>query len=200
MNLILSPAASHPSIREIIRRAAGPFVLFIVVLAFLLLLSWVLVLPRFTFVSVRGELLSSRDLTAHVRSVQEELAQSEARRNELILPLDQTSYTALMQEKIDAVSIRQLRAAVLGTAESLVPEQRQAVILQAIVFSPMEKTVEISGDVRNVGLRSMTVLAQFVDAVASLPSVASVQRPVFTREKDEDVGFHSPFTFHITLQ
>ena len=64
----------------------------------------------------------------------------------------------------------------------------------------MEKIVEISGDVRNVGLRSMTVLAQFVDAVASLPSVASVQRPVFTREKDEDVGFHSPFTFHITLQ
>lgn len=192
--------APHPKFADILRSAAGPLALFSAVLAFLLFLSWLLVLPRFTQVTVRGKLLSPAALAVHVRSVREELAAAQSKRDALILPLDQTSYAAFMQEKIDAVSPGQVRAAILGIAQSLVPEQRQAVLLTSFVFTPQEKTLQLSGDVRHVGLRSMTVLAQFVDAVSALPSVAGVQRPVFTREQDAEIGFHSPFTFRVTLQ
>ncbi|MDD5751135.1 MAG: hypothetical protein PHS73_01280 [Candidatus Peribacteraceae bacterium] len=200
MHFQASFSVPHPKFSDILRRSAGPFALFCAVLAFLLFLSWFLVLPRFTQVTVRGELLSSAALAVHVRSVREDLAAAQSKRDALILPLDQTPYAALMQEKIDAVAPGQVRAAVLGIAQSLVPEQRQAVMLTSFVFMPQEKTLQLSGDVRHVGLRSMTVLAQFVDAVSALPAVAGVQHPVFTREQDAETGFHSPFTFRVTLQ
>lgn len=59
--------------------------------------------------------------------------------------------------------------------------------------------VTVTGDIRNVGTRSMTVLAAFTEEVAKLTIVTDFKRPPFTREPLPEGGFHSPFTVSFTI-
>lgn len=195
MNTLEPSTVPRPTFQEILRRAAGPFALFTLVLAGLLFLSWFLLLPRFMNITVKGQVLAPSSLTAYVHGVQGEIASTEKKRDAFIMPLDQTPYAALMQEKINAVSPAQIHASITGIARTLVPGQSDAIFLSSVTLLPLEGAVIVSGDVRNVGLNSMTVLAQFIDAVSNLEFISSVERPAFTREQDALIGAHSPFTF-----
>ncbi|MDD4627876.1 MAG: hypothetical protein PHE68_00580 [Candidatus Peribacteraceae bacterium] len=194
------PRVSVPSFREILRRAALPFAVFGIVLLLLLVLSWVLLLPRFTRVELHGMLQNADDLQAYVQEVKTEIGKVERKRDALILPLDGSSYGALAQTKVEMQSLPAMHAAITGTARSVVPEQSDAIALTSVRYDDSSRSIEVGGDVRNVGLRSMTVLAELVDAFGALPFVAHAEHPSFTREKDPDIGYHSPFQFRLMLK
>jgi len=198
--ILTLPRVSVPGFREILRRAALPFAVFGFVLFMLLALSWFLLLPKFTRVELHGMLQSSSDLQAYVQDVKREIAKVEGKRDALILPLEDSSYGALAQAKAGGVSPADMHAAITGTARSVVPEQSDAVSLTSVRFDGSANAIEIQGDVRNVGLRSMTVLASLVDAFGALPFVAHAEHPSFTREKDDLIGYHSPFQLRLILK
>lgn len=184
-----------PGPREVLRRVLFPFALFSVVLLMLLVLSWYLLLPRFTRVALHGVPQDPSLLQAYVQGVQDETKKMEGKRTALILPLDDSPYGVLVQEKMSQPSLLSFHEQLKNVARTFLPEQSQAVTLQSIIWE--RDTVVVMGDVRNVGLQSMAVLAQFVEAVRAMPGIERVDFPSFTRERDETIGFHSPFTIRI---
>jgi len=189
--------AALPGPREVLRCVLFPFALFSVVLLLLLVLSWYLLLPRFTRVELHGVPQDPSRLQTYVEGVQAETKKMEEKRLALILPLDHSPYGILVQEKMSQPSLLAFHEQLKNVARTFLPEQSQAVMLQSISWE--RDTVVITGDVRNVGLQSMAVLAQFVEAVRAMPGIARVDFPSFTRERDEAIGFHSPFTLRIHL-
>jgi hypothetical protein len=175
-----------------------PFALFGIVLLLLLLLSWFLLLPRFTRIELHGTPQDLNRLQAYSREVQTELQRVENKRLALILPLSESPYGLLVREKMRQPHLLELYEQLQNIAKSFLPEQPRAVILEAIRFKG--GMVELQGDVRNVGLMSMAVLAEFTDAVKAMPGVERVDFPTFTREKDPAVGFHSPFVLRFSLK
>lgn len=186
-----------PTPREILRRVLFPFALFSVVLLSLLVLSWYLLLPRFTRIDLHGVPQDPTRLQTYVKDIQDQTKKMEAKRMALILPLADSPYGALVREKIGQPSLLALYEKMKNVARTFLPEQPQAVHLQTIRLE--RGVVELTGDVRNVGLQSMAVLAQFVEALRAMPGVERVDFPTFTRERDERIGFHSPFTVRIHL-
>lgn len=189
-----------PSLGEILRRIAMPFALFSIVLFVLLLLSWFLLLPRFTRVQLHGTSRRPGELQDYVASIQHETRVLEEKRLSLILPLDATSYGALVQEKMALPSLASVQGILLNVAANVLPARRDAVVVQTLHLTGSGGIVEVSGDVRNVGLQSMAVLARFVEAAERFSFVARIDRPVFTRERNTTIGFHSPFHFRLHLQ
>ncbi|OIO55779.1 hypothetical protein AUJ46_00595 [Candidatus Peregrinibacteria bacterium CG1_02_54_53] len=190
----LTPA---PSLREILRRVLFPFALFGVVLLSLLVLSWYLLLPRFTRVDLHGTSRELSHLQTYVQDIGEQSQKLEDRRLALILPLDGSPYGRLVQAKMSQPSLLMFYEKLQNVAQTFLPEQSQSVVLKVIRWE--HDVIELTGDVRNVGLQSMAVLAQFVEAVRAMPDVERVDFPSFTRERDGNIGFHSPFTIRIYL-
>ena len=187
--------AEMPGPREVLRRVLFPFALFSVVLPSLLVLSWYLLLPRFTRVEVHGVPQDPSQLQTFIEGVEAETKKMEEKRLALILPLDHSAYGVLVQEKMSQPSLFFFYEQLKNVARTFLPEQAQAVAVQSISWE--RDIVVLTGDVRNVGLQSMAVLAQFVEAVRAMPGVERVDFPSFTRERDETIGFHSPFTIRI---
>ncbi|MFH1443822.1 MAG: hypothetical protein ABIG34_00330 [Candidatus Peregrinibacteria bacterium] len=187
--------ASAPSLKEILRRVLFPFALFAVVLLSLLVLSWYLLLPRFTRVELHGASQELSHLQTYVQEIQAETQKLEDRRLALILPLDDSPYGHLVQKKMSQPSLLSFYEKLQNVARTFLPEQSQSVVLQSIRWE--HEVIELTGDVRNVGLQSMAVLAQFVESVRAMPGVERVDFPSFTRERDEVIGFHSPFVIRI---
>ncbi|MDD5102904.1 MAG: hypothetical protein PHX93_00725 [Candidatus Peribacteraceae bacterium] len=187
--------AEVPGPREVLRRVLFPFALFGIVLLSLLVLSWYLLLPRFTRVELHGVSQDSARLQTYVQGIQDETKTMEDKRLALILPLDQSPYGILVQEKMSQPSLLSFHEQLKNVASTFLPEQSQAVVIASISYE--REVVILTGDVRNVGLQSMAVLAQFVSAIRAMPGVERVDFPSFTRERDEHIGFHSPFTIRI---
>ncbi|MDD5041393.1 MAG: hypothetical protein PHX87_02290 [Candidatus Peribacteraceae bacterium] len=187
--------ADMPGPREVLRRVLFPFALFSVVLLALLLLSWYLLLPRFTRVELHGVPQDPSTLQTYVQDLQDQTKKMEEKRLALILPLEGSPYGILVQEKMSQPSLLAFHEQLKNVARTFLPEQSQAVFIQSISFE--RDAVILTGDVRNVGLQSMAVLAQFVSAVRAMPGIGRVDFPSFTRERDESIGFHSPFTLRI---
>ena len=78
-------------------------------------------------------------------------------------------------------------------------ENNKAINISSMKFDQEELSLEVEGKVQNVGPRSMTVLAQFIDAVQEAEWVSDISPPKFTREHDDENGFYSPFVFTILL-
>lgn len=188
-------SASVPGVREILRRVFFPFALFGIVLLSLLVLSWYLLLPRFTRIELHGTLQDASRLQAYVQEVQARTREAEEKRLSLILPLDHSPYGALVREKIEQPSLLVFYDQLQNVTRTFLPEQPQAVLFRSVQLE--RGVVELKGDVRNVGLQSMAVLAQFVETVRAMPGVVRVDFPSFTREWDDAIGFHSPFTIRI---
>ncbi|MDO8468724.1 MAG: hypothetical protein Q7S29_03120 [Candidatus Peribacter sp.] len=184
-----------PGPREVLRRVLFPFALFSVVLLLLLVLSWYLLLPRFIRVELHGVPQDPSALQAYVQGVQDETKKMEEKRTALILPLDHSPYGVLVQEKMSQPSLLAFHEQLQNVARTFLPEQPQAVLLLSISYE--RDSVVLTGDVRNVGLQSMAVVAKYVEAVRAMPGIERVDFPSFTRERDEKIGFHSPFTIRI---
>lgn len=187
-----------PGLSEILRRVLLPFALFAVVLLSLLLLSWFLLLPRFTRVELHGTPQDPSRLQSYSEEVETAIRSREERRLALILPLSDSPYGELVSVKVDASDLFAFFEQIKNVSQSFLPEKKQVVILQTIALK--DHVVELTGDVRNVGLQSMAVLAQFVEALRAMPDVERVDYPAFQREQDSAIGFHSPFTIRIHLK
>jgi hypothetical protein len=181
----LSPA-------DIARRMALPLLIFAAVLTSLLLLSWFLVLPRYTAFAVEGKTLAASALPAYERSIAEDIARMVARREELTLPTQDEQYLSLLRTRAGGASLLAERRALESIAAEL---DLSANIVFSALRTGANATVRVTGDVRGVGLGSMTALARFVDAVAADKGVTHLEPPAFTRETDPVTGPHSPFTF-----
>lgn len=197
----LTPTQTVPSpepLPRILERAAMPLLLFSMVLFGFLALSWFLLLPRFAGLDVNGSVLAPQEIADYAKTLKAELTTLEQKRDTLILPTLDPTYDALKEEKRAAFSILDLRSNLLDVA-ARIPDSANAVVLSSMKMND-DGSVTVTGDVRNVGPRSMTVLAAFIDNAEHIASIAHLERPAFTREENADGSFHSPFTVTLTLQ
>ena len=190
----------HASARgvSVIERVCLPFFLFSAVLAFVTLLLRFVVLPPLLKVEVGGTPRDVSMMRVVRRQLEQDIRNLEERRQEILLPLrDQTFDVLKSREKLSR-SFLMLRDTLEKQAQA-VSRQPDAVHISMFEYVPQEKQLVVSGDVRFVGPRSMTVLAQFIDSIEALPFVSSVTKPAFDRMEDPTTGFHSPFSVRITL-
>jgi hypothetical protein len=185
-----TPAGLSPAL--IARRIAMPLLIFAAVLTALLTLSWYLVLPRYTAFAVDGKMIAASALPDYEREVQDDIARSAARREELALPTQDATYLAAVTDRADDASLRAERDFLDATIAKI--DAMETVEVTALRVRA-DGAVQASGDVHGAGLGSMTLLARFVDAVAADDGVTDLQPPAFTREQDPERGPHSPFTF-----
>jgi hypothetical protein len=183
----------------ILRRIAIPFFLFSATLCGLLVLSWVQLMPRLTRVEVGGKTRDAAQMRGYKVQLAAQIQESEDKRRDFALPLRDADYDMLKEMRSAPLSYEDLRHALFAQAAAIV-EHKDAVVIQRIDYAPLAKTVRLTGDVRNVESRSMTVLAEFTESVRQMPFVASVAPPRFERQDDAKTGAHSPFDFTLTLR
>lgn len=187
--------AKDPSI---LARIALPLLLFTGILCALLLLSYALLLPRFTRVDVMGKRLSPREVIEHRNQLTASLHALEEDRSTLILPFIDPLFDALKSLRGATPSLTVIHRE-LADAAARTGEASGTILLSSLSFDVETREVRVSGDVRHVGPRSMTLLASFIEQVESLPMVTALVRPAFAREEDPQIGFHSPFTFTFSV-
>ena len=190
------PSASKALPQGLLARIAMMFLLFSGVLSLLLVCSGIFLLPRFTSFFVEGKRLSPKEMVQHERTLRAKVLAMEQERTRLALPFIDATYEALKMKKRAQPSILTLRMDLLrarthtGAAE--------AIVIDDIALDALSGRVTVTGDVRGIGPRSMTVLAAFTEEVEKLPSVTALQPPAFSRAEDEAGNIHSPFTFSFT--
>lgn len=192
----ISTAQEAPA-QTIADRMAVPFALFSGALFVLLSISYFFLLPRFTNLHLSdGTQLSPRKITQYQLKLTADLQSQEETRVRLVLPVTDESFTSLAEQKRAAWAYadlaEQMRQAVSRLGEPVTT-------LNIASLSIEGDTVMVTGDIRNVGPRSMTVLAAYVDEIAALPFVTDLEKPSFAREELPGGGFRSPFTMSFTL-
>jgi hypothetical protein len=183
---------------DLLRRIAAPFFLFSLVLTTLLLLSWFLLLPRFTHVAVNGSLADAPELAAYRSSLQAQISAQEEKRDSFVLPFHDADYENLKAAKIDEPLFPTIWNDVRQVANGLNPTP-DAIHFDRVSFDQAKNVVTLDGDVRFVGPRSMTLLAAFTESLKGIPSVSSVDLPSYRRSDDPGLGLHSPFTIVLHL-
>lgn len=186
----LPSAAFSPA--QIARRVALPLLMFASVLTALLLLSWYLVLPRYTSFAVDGKMLAASALPDYEKDILADIDRAVARREELALPTRDAQYLSLIEGRSAEVSLLREYRALAGIAAAL--DLRANVVIASVRVDDAG-AVRVTGDVRGLGFGSMAALARFVDAVAADAGVADLRAPAFIREDDPETGPHSPFDF-----
>lgn len=194
----LSAGTPH-NIREILHRTSLPFFLFSSVLAFLLFLSWLLLLPGLTHIEVAGKQRSLQELLRYQTDLTGQITTLEAKRDDFLTPVQDDVYQRLLDMKEDRFRFQDVRREVTRTAQTLLPDVPDAIAFRSFLFDAEGQIAEIRGEVRNVGPRSMTVLAQFADALGRISFVQEVRSSRFTREDHGDGEFASPFTIRLIL-
>lgn len=187
-----------PSLLEAGERLALPLFLFSFILFFFLLLSWVFLLPYVSQIHVRGNRTDLRELQSYHRELTGRLRLTEEEREDLVLPVHDSLYKELRLQKLSRQSFLRFIEEIYGIAAHIVPTVKDAVRVERLHVAAEQGTLDIRGRVRHVGPRSMTVLAQFADALAESPLVASLDHPTFTREQNSE-GFFSPFLIHAEM-
>lgn len=185
------------TLSAIFGRVADPLLLFSGSLCALLLLSWILVLPRFTSVErPDGTAMTPRAVVAYTKKLTAELVAAEAERTTLVRAVNDEGYRVLVDGRASTLSPTDIEQH-LRQAAARLGEREAGIIFTRISIHGSRVTVE--GDVRGVGARSMTVLAAFIDSVDDLPFITDFERPAFTRETLPDGSMHSPFTLTFDL-
>jgi hypothetical protein len=187
------------TLSDLCRRLAMPFLLFSMVLFGLLLLSWMLLMPNMTRMNISGKLLSAHSVQEYHDDIKQEILVLEDERNQLITPVYDERHINLVQQKQHTYSFYQMKRLIENAAYTLIPDTHNVVNIFALHLDQETQIISLRGEVTNVGPRSMTVLAQFIDALDVLPFVSSVTQPSFTREEDPDRGFYSPFAITLSF-
>ena len=181
-----------------LRRISYPLVIFSAMLAGMLLLSALFLLPRLTQVEVSGKEHNADQLLQYKASLLSQIAVREDDRRSFALAIHDATYTSLKEQRLSMRPFSDVLQSVQETAEGIT-STKDAVHIKATDYDAVKKTLHVQGDVRFVETRSMTVLAQFLDALRALPFVHDIVAPSFAREEGPD-GPHSPFSISITLQ
>ncbi len=187
----------RPDPAILLRQIAFPLVLFAAVLVAFLALSSVVLLPRLARVEVGGQVRDAHAMASRLSSLKAELITAEGKRQDLILAIRDPQYLGLKAVRAGHQSLADVRSRLEQIAHSTI-DQRDAIHFSGFAYSLEEGTVTVRGDVRFVGSRSMTVLAEFTENVRASGAFASVSTPTFIREDDAS-GPHSPFSLTLTL-
>jgi len=187
------------SFSSILERSALPLFLFLCALFLLLLLSFAFALPAMSRLDIAGTILEAGDVRSRVKDLHGEVRKLEAARDALLLPMRDPLYLALRKDK-EAFPSPLLFLEQLGDISRRIAEDEDAIHVDTLEYDAEEGVLVLEGMVHRVGPSSMTILAQFLDAVTKLPSVASVTLPAFTRQQDPDGSFSSPFSVTLTFR
>ena len=191
-------AALPASAWEIGERIALPFVLFAAVLAGLLLLSWSMLLPRLASIDVNGTQWTAQGLREEKIRLTADIAQAEDRRRTQMLSVQDPAYQLLKTARTETLSFADVRRMLEEHAAKIRGDA--TIVFQSFAYDVAAKTVTVTGDVRDAGPRSMTVLAAFIEQLAESDMVDHLDPPAFTRSDDPNIGPHSPFTFTAFVQ
>lgn len=197
--VIAAPAEQHHSVRAVLRACAISLLLFSLVLLSLLLLSRTFYLPRVAEIEVNGVRRDIGALSVYQADLLSSVQRAESERDASVVPVLDASHEALKAERRDATAFPVLQQDILREASAVVPVD-DAIHISAFSFDAEQKTLQITGDVRHVKTRSMTVLAQFVAVLRHLSFVADLEDPAYVRQDDPVLGIHSPFTLTLTLR
>lgn len=190
---------SH-SFEDIVRRTAFSFFLFSVVLAGLLTVSWYVLVPGLTHVEVSGTVRGLQELKSYKADLEARIISMEDERGSFLLPVDNDLYNRLKILKESRLEFQRLRSDLGQIVKDLVPDQKNVVQLESFTFDAKHSAAELRGEIRNVGPRSMTVLARFVEQIHSLPTVIDVETSRYTRQESDDYGFFSPFVLRLRMK
>jgi hypothetical protein len=181
---------------SILQRVSMPLFLFSMALFGLLFTSRFFLLPRFTNFVMQGQTFDASEVAVYERSLNAHLVTMEDERMELALPVSDESYTVLKTEQRDQPQIGTLMSQMKHAAAraGINPDQLH---IATVLLDADARTVQVEGDVRNAGPRSMTLLAGFVEEIES--QFTDVVRPAFTRATDETIGMYSPFVLTFTV-
>lgn len=94
---------------------------------------------------------------------------------------------------------QKFRTAMNVAIKKTVPDQNDAIIVSAFYYDALSRTIRLTGDVRNSGTRSMTVLASFISHLEEIPMTLSIDSSRYTRLEDPVKGYYTPFTLVILL-
>lgn len=184
---------------DIARRTALSFFLFSVVLTALLMLSWFLLVPELTQVHVGGEVRDVAQLKMYKNEIERDIKDLEAKRTAFLLPRHHELYTRIKSVKDERDQFQDLRRELNRVIKELVPNRNDVVVISGFEFDAATRTAKITGDIRNSGPRSMTVLARFAEDVQNINFVVDVKSSRYVRKQDPNLGFYSPFTLHVLL-
>lgn len=187
------------SFGQIARRTAFSFFLFSVVLVTLLSLSWFLLVPELTRVEVGGSVRGLHELREYKSDLEAQISTLESQRGYYLMPVDHDLYDRLKRLKNDRLKFQYLRRDINEIMVTLVHDTPNAVQLSGFYFDAQRSMAEIRGQVHNVGPRSMTVLAQFVEELHKLPEIITIESSRYTRMQRGDGSFYSPFTLRLNL-
>jgi len=188
-----------PTLGHILKRVALPFFLFSAVLFGFLTLSWYLILPKLTTIEVAGQKRDAVQLKNYVMDLQANVLEMEDVRSELVTPLRSGLYGVAKEFKFSVLSPMSLCSQIMQIGSELVADQKDAIHISILRYNQSKGTLHLEGRVQNVGPRSMTVLAQFVEALKELEWVSDINLPRFTRDHDQEKGYISPFVFQLQL-
>jgi hypothetical protein len=169
---------------------------FTAVLTGSLLLSWVLLLPRFTRFTIGEQTLSPRAMADRERALHAQLLNMEQKRSVLVLPFRDALLTHIKQTKHALPSVRDIRQSLHRTIA--LHGTPAPVKLETIIVDIAQRHVEVRGMV-TAGSSSLTVLAAFLDDLEALPFVHDLQRPALIRQDDPTHGIIAPFLLSFTL-
>ena len=183
----------------IARRTAFSFFLFSLMLVLLLTLSWYLLVPELTRVEVGGSVRGITELKDYKTDLEAQISSLEHRRRFFLSQVDHDLYDRLKRLKRDRLKYQTLRKEVNDIIAHLVPDNSRAVSLSGFYYDAHRSLAELRGQIGNVGPRSMTVLAQFVEKLHTIPTVIDIDASRYTRLQNDDGAFYSPFTIRLTL-
>jgi hypothetical protein len=190
---VIPDAEAHASLWA--RLGSGLF-LFSLLFSTILGASYFYVLPRLTAVKLQGKTVDLSVIMPYEQKLRAQLEDAESKRNRIVLPVNDAQFEFLKQSAQCYPLLEDMSAQIAKAADAI---GDKAVVFSGFAFDA-KGTLSLAGDVRNVGPRSMTLLAQLVESLEALPFVSSAVPPAFTREKDAVIGFHSPFSFSLTLK
>ncbi|MBI5155823.1 hypothetical protein HZA45_00960 [Candidatus Peregrinibacteria bacterium] len=193
-----SPSVRSP-LSEVLSRLGLPLFLFGTSLFALLLISFTVILPHFTRFDLGGRALSASAVGDYRDQLRAQIKDAEEKRDDFLLPSHDAVYDQLRTRRTDAPDIVSIRKSIISIA-SAAAVQKDAIVFRVMRIDARKETVHMEGTVRNSGPRSMTVLAQVVEALHSAPFTAELSSPLFERKEEPAGVFHSPFSFDITLR
>ena len=188
------------SFGDIARRTAFSCFLFSLVLTAFLALSWYVLVPELTRVEIGGSVRGLQELKDYKADLEGQIVALEESRGSFLLPVNHGLYQQLKRLKNDRLKFQDLRREIREVIKELVPGRTDVVVLSGFYFDASKNIGEIHGQVANVGPRSMTVVAQFVEEIHRIPMVINVETSRFTRQEGENGSFFSPFTIRMTVR
>lgn len=155
-------------------------------------------LPQLIKIQVGGRQRSALELKSYQQKLVADILNLENKRADFVTPLHNSVYSRLLSAKENQYHPLTIKEAVDSLAKE--SDNAQPVIhINQFQISYQTGQVQLAGEVKNVGPRCMTVLAQFAEELKKMPFVIGVSQPDFIRREDAGGNFYSPFNINLEI-